>query len=142
MIDYRENAKWTVYVHINKVNGKCYVGQTCKKPTARWQNGTGYKTQKHFWSAICKYGWDNFEHEIIASNLTQSEADILEKTLIEKLELTNPINGYNKDSGGNKGKCASEETKIKISLSHMGEKNPMYGKHMSEENKKQKPKLE
>lgn len=135
MVDYRENAKWTVYVHISP-NGKYYVGQTCKKPNSRWQNGNGYKTQKHFWSAICKYGWENFEHEIVASNLTQNEADILEKVLIKKLESTNPSKGYNKDSGGNKGKCASEETKLKIILSHIGEKNPMYGKHMSEENKR------
>ena len=134
MIDYRDNARWTVYVHISP-NGKYYVGQTCKKPTSRWENGNGYKTQKHFWSAICKYGWNNFEHEIIASNLTQSEADAFEKSLIKELESTNPLKGYNKDSGGNKGKKASDETKLKISLSHIGKKNPMYGKHMSEENK-------
>lgn len=135
MIDYRENNKWKVYIHISP-NGKYYVGQTCKSPSARWQNGTGYKTQKHFWAAICKYGWDNFEHEVIAENLTQDEANAFEKILIEKLEAMNPEKGYNKDSGGEKGKYVSEETRMKISLSHIGEKNPMYGKHMSEENRK------
>ena len=144
MIDYRENNKWKVYVHIvpKEISGyewdKYYVGITSKKPSARWQNGTGYKTQKHFWAAICKYGWTNLEHEIIASNLTQEEANVFERTLIEKLDTMNPLKGYNKDSGGIKGKCVSEETKRKISLSHMGEKNPMYGKCMSEENKKKR----
>lgn len=130
------NGSHCVYIHTNKINGKKYVGQTRKTPSARWQNGTGYKTQKHFWSAICKYGWDNFEHEVVASNLTQYEANMFEKILIEKLETMNPDKGYNKDSGGNNGKIASEETRKKISLSHIGEKNPMYGRHMSE--KKQK----
>lgn len=130
------NGDYCVYIHTNKINGKKYIGQTCKTPSARWQNGTGYKTQKHFWNAICKYGWDNFEHEVVASNLTQDEANTFEKILIEKLETMNPDKGYNKDSGGNNGKRASEETRKKISLSHIGEKNPMYGKHMSEENKK------
>ena len=134
MVDYRDNNKWTVYVHISP-SGKYYVGQTRKSPSARWQNGTGYKTQKHFWAAICKYGWNNFEHEIIASNLTHDEANAFEKTLIEKLDSMNPKNGYNKESGGTQKRYASEETRMKISISHMGEKNPMYGKTMSEENK-------
>ena len=42
MIDYRDNNRWTVYIHISP-NGKYYVGQTCKKPTSRWENGNGYK---------------------------------------------------------------------------------------------------
>lgn len=51
--------------------------------------------------------------------------------LINKLDLTNPNNGYNLESGGNLHKELSEETKQKISLSHIGllsgERNPMYG---------------
>lgn len=125
-----------VYLHRNKSNGKIYVGQTCKTPKARWQNGAGYKTQAHFWAAICKYGWDNFEHTIIASNLTRDEANSLEQELIKQFDTMNPEKGYNKDSGGNGIRFVSEETKRKISLSRIGEKNPMYGKHMSEENKK------
>lgn len=128
-------GKVCVYLHINKINGKVYVGQTRKKPTARWQNGTGYKTQTHFWAAICKYGWDNFEHKILVSELTQENADAIEKWLIKQLDTMNPDKGYNKESGGNGKRFVSEETKRKISVSHLGAKNPMYGKHMSEENK-------
>lgn len=133
--DNQKKKKWCVYLHINKINGKIYVGQTCKTPRARWQNGTGYRTQTHFWASICKYGWDNFEHRIVASDLTQREANLIEKMLIERLDTMNPEKGYNKDSGGNGRRFVSEETRRKISLSHIGEKNPMYGKHMSEENK-------
>lgn len=56
--------------------------------------------------------------------------------MINRLDTMNPEKGYNKDSGGNGTRFVSEETKRKLSLSHIGEKNPMFGKHMSEENKK------
>lgn len=40
-----------------------------------------------------------------------------------------------KMSNAQKGRVVSDETKKKISLSHMGEKHPMFGKHASEETK-------
>ena len=96
------NGTYCVYVHINKINNKRYVGQTVygDNPKKRWGNGTGYQTQQLFWRAIQKYGWDNFEHEIVASNLTKEEADNFEILLIEKLNTTNPQFGYNISHGG------------------------------------------
>ena len=72
------SGKWTVYVHINKINGKKYVGITSRKLSYRWNSGKGYKGQPKFYNAICKYGWDNFDHEIISSNLTENEAKSFE----------------------------------------------------------------
>ena len=111
------NGKYCVYAHINKTNGKIYIGQTCKKPRERWSKGIGYKSQPHFWASIQKYGWDGFEHEIIASNLTKEEADNFERLLIEKLNTTNPYFGYNMTLGGEgcAGCFPSEETRNKIS---------------------------
>lgn len=124
------NDTYCVYVHINKIDGKKYVGQTCQKPERRWgKNGNNYKDNQYFYRAIQKYGWDNFEHEVIASNLTHEEADNFEKLLIDKLNLTNPNNGYNIDSGGNKNKRLSESTKLKLSEKHKGKK-------LSEEHKR------
>ena len=85
-----ENGNYYVYIHTNKINGKRYVGQSRQAPIKRWHiNGTGYKPKKNnvsrFWNAIEKYGWDNFEHEIIASNLTLKEANQFETLLITKL---------------------------------------------------------
>ena len=80
------NGTCCVYIHTNKTNGKMYVGQTCQNPKKRWSNGLGYVTQQYFYRAIQKYGWDGFEHEIIASNLTKSEADNFEKILIKELK--------------------------------------------------------
>ena len=72
-MEIKEN-KWCVYTHTNKINGKKYVGQTCQIPEKRWKNGNGYKRNPYFYNAIQKYGWDNFEHQILASDLTLEEA--------------------------------------------------------------------
>ena len=129
------NDTYCVYVHINKINGKKYVGQTYKDPEDRWRNGKGYKTSPYFYKAIKKYGWDNFEHEIVASNLTKEEADNFEKLLINKLNLMQHEYGYNLKEGGTGGKF-SDSTIQKMSESHSGEKHHMYGKHLSEQTKK------
>lgn len=123
------NDTYCVYVHTNKINGKVYVGQTIhgNRPHKRWDNGNGYKNCPLFWRAIQKYGWDGFYHDVIANNLTAEEADNFEILLINKLNSTDHKCGYNIGLGGTANKKLSEETKRKISESHMGEKNPMYG---------------
>lgn len=129
------NDKYCVYAHINKVNGKIYIGQTCQSFNSRFRNGEGYRGSTHFYNAIQKYGWDNFEHEIIASNLTLQEANHFEELLINKLNTTNSDIGYNLKSGGENNRH-SEETKQKIREAKKGEKCHMYGTHLSEETKK------
>lgn len=132
------NDKYCVYAHINKINGKIYIGQTCQDLNRRWRNGEGYKACTAFYRAIQKYSWDSFEHEIIASNLTLKEANRFEELLIEKLDTTNPDKGYNLRSGGENYLC-SEETKQRMSQNHAnfkGQNSPLYGKPLSEEHKK------
>ena len=109
------NETYCVYIHTNKINGKKYVGQTIHgdNPKKRWRGGSRYNKQPYFYHAIQKYGWDNFEHEIIASNLTLEEANNFESLLIEKLDLMNPDKGYNLRSGGAHSRL-SESTKEKL----------------------------
>jgi len=133
------NGNYCVYIHTNKINGKKYVGQTCRKPEYRWNSGKGYKDNIYFTNAIQKYGWDGFEHEVIASNLTKEEADNFEKILIQELNTMNLEFGYNLRAGGSEV-VFSEESKKKMSESRIGlfagENHPMYGKHHTEESKK------
>ena len=113
-----------VYVHVNKTNGKRYVGVTSKpKPEHRWQNGSGYKENPHFYSAIQKYGWDGFEHIIIYSNLDKQEAMSMEKKLIKDWHTQDRKYGYNMTSGGEgtPDYHPSEETRAKLSRARMRE---------------------
>ena len=119
---------YCIYLHTNKINGKKYVGQTCLKPERRWKNGLGYKGCVHFFNAIIKYGWDNFEHEIVYNNLTKEEADYFEDLMINSLNTTDYNYGYNIKDGGSIGKH-SEETRRKLSEAAKGKKH-------SEETKK------
>ena len=96
---------YKIYVHINKINGKIYIGQTCRKNVkARYgKNGIQYQKCPRFWNAIQKYGWDNFEHIVLIENLTQEIADIVEVELIEKYKSCDTNFGYNLAPGGRTG---------------------------------------
>lgn len=88
------NNNYIVYIHTNKYNNKKYIGITCRDPKIRWGlNGNGYSSQDKFFNAIKKYGWNNFEHEIIAKNLNECEAKELETYYIDLYNSIN--NGYN-----------------------------------------------
>lgn len=120
------NDNFVLYLHISP-SSKKYFGITSQKPEKRWQNGHGYRRNQYFWRAIQKYGWDNIDHVILADNLTKDEACLFEQIFIALYDTTNHNNGYNNSSGGEHG-LHSEESKRKMSESHKGEKNPMYGK--------------
>ena len=109
------NDTYCVYVHTNNYNLKKYVGITRRKPETRWNNGYGYLYNNHFYSAIKKYGWDGFSHDVIASNLTKNEAENFEKILILKLKSYQREFGYNNDMGGNSTGKISEQTRRKMS---------------------------
>ena len=120
-------------MHKNINNNKVYIGVTKQKPLQRWQNGEGYKNNEHFYSAIKKYGWDNFEHTILELVDTIEEASNKERYWISFYDSTNPEKGYNLDSGGYDGRIFSEETRKKMSESHLGEKNGRYGVEVKQE---------
>ena len=89
------NGEYKVYVHINKVNRKIYIGQTKQTLEQRSSNGNAYKNCRHFWNAIQKYGWKNFDHIVLIENLSLEMANIIEEYLIRKYNSTNDKIGYN-----------------------------------------------
>lgn len=105
MITNDTNRLFTVYCHTNKINGKKYIGITCQIPEIRWgHNGNNYmQNQPYFAAAIKKYGWDNFEHEILFENLTAVEANNKEMELIALYHTYTGDSkcwGYNLTRGG------------------------------------------
>jgi group I intron endonuclease len=130
----KQEKRYTVYMHTNKINNKSYVGVTSKPVKERWgNNGYKYKRNQHFWNAICKYGWDNFDHDVLFTNLSKKRACKIEKLLITVFMTQDPEMGYNIASGGevNAGFHLSDEVKKRLSETHKGifdgENNPMYG---------------
>ena len=83
-IETKDEKRWCVYCHTNKINGKRYIGITSQKPEQRWNYGYGYRRCPLFWNAIQKYGWENFDHKILLKNLTHEEACKNEQKFIEK----------------------------------------------------------
>ena len=96
-----KDKTYIVYMHRNKINLKMYIGTTSQDPYMRWgKNGSHYIKHKYFYKEIKEYGWDNFYHYILYTNLTKEEAFAKEIELIAFYNTTNPLNGYNKHPGG------------------------------------------
>ena len=155
---YLEN-NYKIYVHVNKINGKLYIGQTCQKNiNNRWRKGKGYKDNPLFWNALEKYGWDNFEHIVLFENLSLDMTNIIEEELIKKYNTTNDKFGYNINfGGGNKRLSESTKNKLsklakvrmnsytkeklkeigrKISIANSGENNGFFGKKHTDKTRK------
>lgn len=96
-----EIKDYKVYLHINKINNKKYIGITKQELKKRWGiNGSGYAGSTYFYYSILKYGWDSFEHILLLNNLTESEAVAKEKELIKEYRSNDKKYGYNTSSGG------------------------------------------
>lgn len=107
-----------VYILKNKINGKCYVGQTISSLSNRI-----YDHKKHksiIGLAILKYGIENFERHQF-KGIRIHELDYVEIKLIERLKTIAP-HGYNIMLGGQANRIFSEETKQKMSDAHLGKK--------------------
>ena len=106
---------YLVYKNTNLINSKVYIGITShiSNPNERWRNGEGYKDQQ-FYMAILKYGWDNFSHEILETNISEEEIDEKECYYIALYNSNNPEYGYNLTAGGQKIKTIDERSRQKI----------------------------
>lgn len=141
-------------------NGKKYAGQTVNwnERMKQYQKNNG--SNKHWKSALTKYGIEKFKIEYCS--IPTSCSDIIEKFMILWYDLMYRDKGYNKQSGGKNGWMISDEVRAKMSMAllgvsksadhkaalkaswtsvrrlkysalNSGENNPMFGKKDSEE---------
>lgn len=95
-----------IYKFTNKINGHSYIGQSIdieKRKKTHLQRAycntlSNKEYDKAFYRAIRKYGWDNFDFEILKI-CPQEELNQWEIYFIEKYDTF--YNGYNEDEGGN-----------------------------------------
>jgi group I intron endonuclease len=131
-----------LYKITNLVNNKIYIGQTAK-PSKRWSDHKSEAKRGHkkypLYLSIRKHGEDNFKFEIIAECKSLNDCNLTEIELVKQYNSLAP-NGYNLLPGGDcnpaikgrklsaehkakivgTGRKHTEETKIKMSKSHIG----------------------
>lgn len=129
-----------IYKITNKLNNKAYIGQTKRALDERMYEHIR-KGNKPIDVAIRELGIDCFDVEIVDTADTAEELDRKEQEWIAKCNSMLP-NGYNQTIGGRTttGFKHREESKASMSRAksamYIGENNPFYGKHHSEETRK------
>ncbi len=119
-----------IYALHNNKSGKVYIGQT--KDLSRREKDhfrelrKGTHHNKYLQRAYKKYGESTFRF-IVLERCSVEELDEREKHWISQMRTMDAENGYNLEGGGNVGKEVSEA----VRKAKRGEKNPMYGKHLS-----------
>lgn len=116
----KERIKGIIYKYTNRINGKVYIGQTVDEKQ-RIREHRNLRGDFPFHRAIRKYGWDNFEYEVVFTTISSDKdrlkllLDTMEKYFIRKFNSFGK-SGYNctLGGGGQLGYHHSEETKKKI----------------------------
>ena len=117
-----------IYKITNLINNKIYIGQTTRSLEERWRLHKRSKSCRAIYSAILKYGINNFKIETVCECLTIEELNIKESEYIQLYKSISP-NGYNLRGGGNNN-FLSEETKLKISNANKGQISWCAGKKL------------
>lgn len=133
-----------IYLILNKVNGKTYVGKHELYKKA-WNEDNYMGSGILLKPAQKKYGIENFEKFLIEYTFSEEDACKKEEFWIAEYKSRGKAE-YNISKGGDGGyilKYASEEKKdkwkkkiSKAAKKYIGENNGFYGKHHSEESRK------
>jgi group I intron endonuclease len=147
----------TIYIITNSVNDKVYIGQTWQTINQRFDGHKEHALTREggcikLYNAMRAHGVDSFSIEPLMKCINQKMANFFEDLFIVTFDAIET--GYNIIRGGSKGRH-TQETKDKLSKMFKGkvvsaetrkkmsdiaktwpkEKNPMYGKHHTDETK-------
>jgi hypothetical protein len=89
-----------LYMHVNPISRRCYIGITEQRVLDRWMRGVSYSRQRKFFSDLNQIGWDSFEHVVLA--VADSRED-LERAEIEAIRIAGghkSMYTYNRSPGG------------------------------------------
>lgn len=136
------NTTGWIYMIVNLVDGRKYVGQTCKKPKYRWSQHLKAAEQdfdyRPLYMAMRHHGKQNFEFRVLQENVPVDILDYTETFYIAKYEAK--THGYNIQEGGRKDFVMEFSENHRENLSEAGriraKNNPeWYKQHISKMNK-------
>jgi group I intron endonuclease len=120
----------SIYIILNTVNGKVYVGKTAKSVEERWKghvkaafNSVGRVTQYYIHKSMRKHGLDAFVVFEIDTADNIDQLNELEKYHISVCGSTDPTIGYNCTLGGD-GPVFTDAIRKKLSEALKGKKRP------------------
>jgi group I intron endonuclease len=146
-------VKFLVYKLTNSINGKCYIGISSRAVDVRWMEHvarmrSGERKSNRLYTALAKYGPENFKIEVIAYAFSEEEVRALETHYIKK--FNSYLKGYNCNLGGHgflhfpehikrkiskaqKGKIISAESRAKMSKAKLGDSRcaKKFGVHLN-----------
>jgi group I intron endonuclease len=118
----KSRSKFIVYKLTNALNGKSYIGISSRAMCDRWaehmQRAREGSRNSRLYSAIRKYGPENFRKEILAGAETEAEIRQLETDFIHKFDTYET--GYNSNLGGHGFLIFPDHIKVKIGLAQKG----------------------
>lgn len=128
-----------IYAFQHNDSGSMYIGSSAFLHLRINNHFKNYSSNLRLQRAFNKYGLDNFTLHILEfytfdSNLSKKEnGELLVKLEQQYLNLLSPKYNINPTAGSRLGSYHSEESKEKIRINNIGEKNPFFGKTHSDE---------
>lgn len=102
-----------VYKITSRTTGKVYIGVTIRKFDERMRNHKNNKSKTKFYNAIRKYGWEDFDKEIIEQ--CDNLQDLFYKEIYWIEQYNSYKSGYNSTPGGDVSPMLFEYNKAKLS---------------------------
>jgi group I intron endonuclease len=112
----------SIYVAVNQLNNKCYVGQTTRTVEKRWRAHIKSGSTTYFTRELRRVGAKVFSVSTIAEAQNKEQLDQLEKLWIITLNSMDSTHGYNTRMGGAHG-TFSDEIKAQLRLTALGRKH-------------------
>ena len=124
------NPFGVVYLILNKINGKRYVGQTVQSLKTRFNEHARKKDNTLIGKAIRKYDRENFYCGVIKSCSSKAELDYWEKYFISVLKSKQPY-GYNLTDGGEGFVGYRHSPEVLAKISETKKNSPRVAEHIA-----------